>query len=79
MKESGCFMRLKSLSIIGDISYCDEVVIKTWTIHVFHMCKRNNVFYFDKKNQPKTWIYLGNFFYLNSTFFSIFLEILPNV
>jgi len=47
MKESGCFVRLKSLSIKG------EVVIKTWTIHIFHMCKKNNVFYFDKKIQAK--------------------------
>lgn len=61
MKESGCFMRLKSLSIIGDISYCDEVVIKTWTIHVFHMCKRNNVFYFDKKINQKLGFIWGIF------------------
>jgi hypothetical protein len=64
MKESGCFVRLKSLSIIDDVSPCDEVVIKTRTIHIFHMCKKNNVFYFDKKIKAEKLIYLGNIFLL---------------
>ncbi len=58
-------MRLKSLSIIGDVFPCDEDVIKTQKNHIFHMCKRNDAFYFDQKND-----FFGEFFSIvNSTIF----------